>query len=421
MILRRAQQSELITGLEIGSTAIRLAVGHMVRGMNGKEDLQIIGMGEVPSDGVHRGVVSSIEETVSSLSNGLEQIERLIGVPIEHAWIGISGIHIFAEECKGVVAVAKADGEISEEDVDRAIDAARTVAVPLNYEILHVLPRRFNVDGQTGIKDPVGMTGTRLEADAHIIYGVAAHMKNITKAVHRAGLDIDDLVLSILSAGEVVVTSRQKDLGVAVVNIGGSTTSMVVYEEGDILHTAVLPLGSEHITNDIAIGLRTSIDIAERVKIQMGTCLLDAVSKKEKINLAEYGATDEEIVSRAYLAEIIEARVTELMEKVDEQLARIGRRARLPAGVVFLGGGAKIHGLRDVGKQILGVSASLGYPLFITSGQPRVNDIGFTSTVGLVRWGAEMRRRGVQPGHGPFGNVGKVIDKVQHFLKSLMP
>src|SRR3989338_9178585 len=229
------QFTELIVGIDIGSTAIRVAVGQPTMGMDGREEVQIIGLVEVPSEGIQKGAISSIEET-----------ERLIGVPIEHAWIGISGIHILSQQSKGVVAVAKSDGEISTEDVDRAIDAAKTVAVPLNYEILHVIPRTFHVDSQTGIQDPVGMTGIRLEVDTQIIYGLTAHMKNITKAVYRTGIDIDDLVLSILATGEIVTTPRQRELGASVVNIGSSTTSIVVYEGGDIVDTSVLPLGSEH-------------------------------------------------------------------------------------------------------------------------------------------------------------------------------
>src|SRR3989339_827490 len=201
-MLGKKPQSRLITGLDIGSTAIRLVVGKQQMGVNNRSDLQIVGLVEVPSEGVHKGVVTSIEEAVSSISSGLEKIERLIGIPVEHAWVGISGPHIRSQESKGVVAVAKPDGEIGHEDMERAIEASRAIATPLNYEVLHVIPRRYAVDGQTGIKDPAGMTGIRLEVDTQIIQGSSSHINNQTRSIYRTGIDIDDLVLGILAVGE---------------------------------------------------------------------------------------------------------------------------------------------------------------------------------------------------------------------------
>ena len=200
-MLKRKAQVELITGLDLGSHSVRLAVGKQTLLPGERENFQIIGLVEVPSEGIHKGVISSIEETVSAISHGLEKMEHLIGVPIEHAWVGVSGLQIVSQNSKGVVAVAKADGEIAAEDLERAIEASRAVATPLNYEILHVIPRMFTVDGQTGIKDPVGMTGVRLEVDTQIIEGQTSHIKNVTKAVYRTGIDIDDLVFSILAVG----------------------------------------------------------------------------------------------------------------------------------------------------------------------------------------------------------------------------
>ena len=410
---------ELVTGLDIGSTAIRIAVGQLTYGPHG-QDFQIIGAVEVPSEGVNKGVVSSIEECVSSVSNALEQVEHLVGVPIEHAWIGISGTHIDSQESRGVVAAAKSNGEISEEDVERAVEAARTVATPLNYEILHVLPRSFTVDGQTGIKDPIGMTGIRLEVETQIIQGVAQHIKNLTKAVYRTGIDIDDLVLSILAVGDAVVTSRQKELGVAVVNIGGSTTSLVIYEEGDIIHTAVLPIGSEHVTNDLAIGLRSSIDVAERVKIEYGNCMVKGLSRKEKIDLSTVGSEVEEQVELKYIAEIVAARMEEILEKVNDELSKVGRAGLLPAGVVFTGGGAKISGLIELTKESMGLPASLGYPMDLISVTEKVNDLSFSTAIGLVNWGVSMSGVG---GRKPrrLKSVDKVSGQVKNWFKSLIP
>lgn len=418
---KRKVQSEIITGIDIGSTAVRVAVGKIVNLNNSDSELQILAISEVNSEGVNKGNIASIEESVSAISHALEQAERMVGLPIEHAWVSISGTHINSQESKGVVAIAKSDGEIAEEDLERAVNAAKTVATPLNYEILHVLPKSFCVDGQTGIKDPVGMTGVRLEVDTKIIQGQASNIKNITKTVYRTGIDIDDLVFSILACGEAVVSQRQKDLGVVVVNIGGATTSLVVYEEGDIIHAKVLPVGSEHITNDLAIGLRTSIDVAEKLKIDYGHCVPQDINKKELIDLASVGADIKEEVSLRYVAEIIEARMEEILEKVDFELESIGRSGLLPAGVVFTGGGAKISGLIELAKNKLGLPASLGYSLDISGLSEKVGDLSFTTAVGLVKWGANLQSNFRNSIFKASRNVEKVGNKIKSWFKSLVP
>lgn len=418
---KRKVQSEIITGIDIGSTAVRVAVGKIVNLNNSDSELQILAISEVNSEGVNKGNIASIEESVSAISHALEQAERMVGLPIEHAWVSISGTHINSQESKGVVAIAKSDGEIAEEDLERAVNAAKTVATPLNYEILHVLSKSFCVDGQTGIKDPVGMTGVRLEVDTKIIQGQASNIKNITKTVYRTGIDIDDLVFSILACGEAVVSQRQKDLGVVVVNIGGATTSLVVYEEGDIIHAKVLPVGSEHITNDLAIGLRTSIDVAEKLKIDYGHCVPQDINKKELIDLASVGADIKEEVSLRYVAEIIEARMEEILEKVDFELESIGRSGLLPAGVVFTGGGAKISGLIELAKNKLGLPASLGYSLDISGLSEKVGDLSFTTAVGLVKWGANLQSNFRNSIFKASRNVEKVGNKIKSWFKSLVP
>ncbi|KKQ27629.1 MAG: Cell division protein ftsA [Candidatus Magasanikbacteria bacterium GW2011_GWC2_37_14] len=420
-MIKRKAHVELITGLDLGSTSVRLAVAKQVFVPGEKTSFQIVGLIEVPSEGIHKGVITSIEETVSAVSHSLEKMEQLIGVPIEHAWVGISGLQIISQNSKGVVAVAKADGEITAEDLERAIEASRAVATPLNYEILHVIPRAFVVDGQTGIKDPVGMTGVRLEVDTQIIEGQTSHIKNITKAVYRTGIDIDDLVFSVLSVGDLVTTPRQRDLGAIVVNIGGATTSLIVYEEGDIIHTAVLPIGGEHVTNDLAIGLRTSIEVAERVKIECGECYPGHLNKKEMIDLKMFGAELNEEVSRKYIAEIINARMEEILEKIETELNKIGRSSLLPAGVVFTGGGAKIFGLVDLAKDKLRLPATLGYPLDILSASEKINDLSFTTAIGLVRWGASMQAGMGRGGNAGLKSVEKVSAQVKGWFKSLIP
>ncbi len=417
-------QGNLISGLDIGSNFVRMVVGQLVEKDNQGEELQILGATEFPSEGVQKGVISSIEDVVSSVSACLERVERMVGVPIDSAWVGISGLHILSQTSKGVIAVSKANNEITEEDVGRAIEAARSIATPLNYEVLHVLPKNYTVDGQTGIKDPTSMTGVRLEVDTQIILGSSSQIKNLTKAVYRAGLDIEDLVLSVAATAETVVTKRQKELGVMVVNLGGATTSIAVFEEGQLIHTSIIPIGSQLITNDIAVGLRTSVDIAERVKIEYGDCRVDLTSKKDEIDLFDLGSGEHELAKKKYLSEIISARVEEILQKVDNELRKIQRSGLLPAGVMLTGGGAKLPGIVEMAKKVLRLPANLGYPINVISVTDKVNDLGFSTAVGLVKWGSQMQSSG---GYGKprsnnvFKGGGKAFDFLKKTFKSLIP
>lgn len=411
-------KADIITGLDIGSTTIRTVVGQK----NAPNDkLQILGIGEAPTEGVSKGVVTSIEDAVSSISASLEKAERMTGIPIEHAYVSINGTHVTSQEGHGVIAVAKADGEIKEEDVERAIEAAQTVAMPPNYEILHVIPRSFVVDSQHGVKDPVGMSGLRLEVNAQIIQGLSSQIKNLTKCVYRTGVDIDDLVLSVLASSESVLSKRQKELGVALLNIGGATTSLMVFEEGDVLHSKVIPIGAGHITNDIAIGLRTSIDIAEKVKLEYGTCLAREVDKRDEIDLAEIDAKEDSKVARKHVAEIIEARLEEIFKLVYEQVDKIDRNGLLPAGMVITGGGAKLPGVIEYAKKVFCLPASIGVPLDVISAIDRMNDPGFSTAVGLALWGARLKngkKRANLPG---FSSINEVTGKMKKWFQSLIP
>lgn len=423
--MKRTQN--LIAGLDIGSTTVRMAVGQLVPRNNGSNalELQILGAAESSSEGVHKGTISSIEDAVSSVSECLEKTERMVGVPVDSAWVGVSGMQILSQKSKGVVAVSKADNEISDEDVARALEAARVISTPLNYEVLHVLPRSFSVDGQAGIKDPVGMTSMRLEVDTQIIMVSSSQVKNLTKTVYRTGLEIDDLALSVIVTAEAVLTGRQKELGVAVVDVGGSTTSLAVFEGGDLIHLAIIPIGSENITNDVAIGLRTSIEVAERVKREFGHCLPEAVNKKDEIDLGELGAPQHELVKKYFLGEIIEARVDEIMQKINQELNRVQRSGLLPAGAVFVGGGAKLAGFVDVARRGLRLPATLGYPLNISSITEKVNDLGFVPAVSLVKWGADASRGGYVPkSKGIIGGglkAGAAMGQLKKLFKTLIP
>ncbi|MFA5047928.1 MAG: cell division protein FtsA [Patescibacteria group bacterium] len=416
-------KDNIITGLDIGSSSIRVVVGEINKG---DDKLKIIGAVEGPAQGIGKGVVVSAEDAISSISTALEKAERMIGQPIGHLWVGISGSHIITQESRGVVAVSKANGEIRTEDIDRAIEAAKTVATPPNYEILHVIPRSFTVDSQTGIKDPVGMTGIRLEVDTQIIQGLISQIKNLTNCIYRTGKDIDDLVFSVLATSESVLTHRQKDLGVVVINMGAATTSLAVFEEGDILHTAVLPIGSEYISKDIALGLRISIDTAEKIKIREGSCLAKEFKKQNEISYSEVGGPEEGGFYKKEVAEIIEARVEEIMERVDKELKKIGKSSMLPAGAVLTGGGAKLEGVAEVAKRTLRLPASLGYPQEMVSSLDKISDLSFATAVGLVLWGSQLQYKSGSshfrlPSMGNFGSIDKAIDKIKKVFKSLLP
>ncbi|MFH0857789.1 MAG: cell division protein FtsA, partial [Candidatus Magasanikbacteria bacterium] len=381
-MVRGKNQANYITALDIGSTAIRVAIGQILLDReHDHTNIQIIGAIEVPSIGMQKGNVTSIEDLVSSVSEALEKAERLVGFRVENIWVGISGADIISQTSKGVVAVAKSDGEITQDDIDRAVEAARTINPPLNYEVLHVVPRNFSVDGQTGIKDPIGMTGMRLEVETQMVHGLSSHLKNITKAIYRTSVEIDDLVLSILAVGDAVTTMRQKELGVVVVNIGGPSTNMIVYEGGDIIHTAVLPIGSDLVTNDLAIGLRTSVDVAEEVKKHFTENITKKLNMADTIDLSDFGAQESELISKQYISEIMSARFAEIFDKINDELSKVDRCGMLPAGVVLTGGGVKVPGIVDLAKNELKLPVTLGYPIGVGGMGEYINDLGYATSV----------------------------------------
>ncbi len=414
-------RTDLFTGLDIGSSAIRVVVA---QSQPGQEGLHILGAAEGPAEGIGKGTITSIEDAVSSISSTLEKVERMTGVPVEHATVSINGPHVVSQESHGIVAVAKADGEIKQNDVDRVIEAAQAVATPPNYEILHVVPRVYTVDNQHGVKDPVGMSGMRLEVDTQIIQGLTAQIKNLQKAVFRTGVNIDDLVLSVLASSLACTSKRQKELGVAVLNLGSTTASLMVFEEGEVMHTKIIPVGAGHITNDIAIGLRIGIDLAEKVKLEFGSAWPDDVQKREEFNLQEVGG-DEMVVSRRHVAEIIEARVEEIFKMVDRELQHIDRSGLLPAGVVVTGGGAKLPGLVEVGKREFRLPVSVGFPDGYTSAIDKVQDPAFTTALGLASWNAQSvgQGSGGMLGRIPvrLGAVNDTVDRMRKWFKGFLP
>jgi len=417
-------KDNVIAGLDIGSTSIRLVIGQKIVGPAGDE-LQIIGAVSGPTSGVGRGIVNSIEETTSSISAVLEKAERLVGVPISRVWVSINDPYIKCERSKGVVAVGRSDGEINENDVNRAIEAARALAVPVNYEILHVIPIKFGVDNQGDVKDPIGMNGIRLEVETLIVQGLSTQIKNLTKAIYRTGLEIEDLVIAPLAAAEAVLSTKQKELGVALINLGSSTTSLAVYEERNLIHTAILPIGAEHITADIAIGLRCPINLAERIKKEYGTASVDDIEKKDEVDVSQLVKEEEvnddiDIISRKYLAEIINARVEEIFDKVDGEFKRIDRSGMLPAGVIFVGGGAELDGLVEAAKKKLRLPAALGAAKNINVIIDKVRNPEFLTALGLVIWGSHTEGDN-QGGNNFRKSLGGILEKTKGLWNKIMP
>ncbi|MEK7172596.1 MAG: cell division protein FtsA [Patescibacteria group bacterium] len=418
-------RDNIVAGLDIGSTAIRLVVGQQAVNES-DEQLRVLGAITVPAEGISKGVVNSIEDTTSAISTCLEKAERLIGVPITRVWVGINGPNLKCEKSHGVVAVGRSDNEITEDDIERVIEAAQALASPPNYEVLHVIPVKFTVDNQEDIKDPLGMTGVRLEVETLIIQGLSTQIKNLTKAIYRAGLEIEDLVLSPLAAAEVVISHKQKELGAALINIGASTTSLTVFEEGELLLAAILPIGSEHITSDVAIGLRCPINLAERVKIEHGYACAEQFTKKDEINISDLAKEeniDDEtmVISKKYVAEIIEARVEEIFEKIDNELKKINRSGMLPAGIFLIGGGAKLHGLVDVAKNKLRLPVCVGVNKNVAATIDKVNDTTYLTALGLMVWGNKLNQGKHGTSRGAGNIFSNIIKKIKQRFSSLIP
>jgi len=412
-------KENVLCGLDIGSTKIRTII---VKKEYDSSQYLVVGVGESLSYGIRKGTMVDFEETVSSISESLEKAERMSGVQINHAVVSIGGTHISSQNSKGVIAVSRADGEVSSQDVERVIKAARAVSLPVNREILHIIPKNFIVDGQQGIKDPIGMNGMRLEVDAHIIEGGTHFIKNISRCTEQAGIEVDALVLSPLAAAKAILDKRQKELGVALVDIGGGTCGLAVFEEGDLIHSQILPVGAEHITNDLAIGLRTSIDTAERIKLDFGFANAAEVSEREEVNLSKVDSEEEGVVRKKEIAQIIEARAREIFVMVNKELKKIGKSGKLPAGVVFSGGGAKMPGLVDVAKRELKLPSQIGFPAGFKGMVDKIDDPAFATCCGLVIWGDEEVGTGESKGKSiNFDSFKNVFGKVRNWSQRFLP
>lgn len=413
-------RADVVVGLDVGTTTVRVLVGQLPEEPG--ERPQVIGVATEASSGLQRGVVTDVEETIRSVSAALDTAERMAGVPIDHATVSIGGAHLSSLNSRGVIAVSRADGEISEDDVARVIAAAQAISLPSNREILHVIPQHFIVDGQGGITDPRGMTGVRLEVDAHIIEGSAPFIRNLTKCVYQAGVTISDLVFAPLAAARAVLSKRQRELGVTLLDLGGGMTTLAVFEDNRLLHTAALPVGGMHVTNDIAIGLRSSIDVAERIKVEYGSAWPETVKKSQEIHLKNVSETEEDVaVSRRQVADIIEARFAEIFSLVNRQLRAIDRGGLLPAGVVLCGGGAKLPGVVDLAKKELRLPAQIGFPVSLASIVEQADDPAFAVATGLLLAAAESRQSRERSPLRALAAVGPTVAKLRGWFRTLLP
>ncbi len=375
-------KSELIVGLDVGTTKICAVVGEP--SANG---VDIVGIGTSPSTGLRKGVVVNIEQTVQSIKKALEEAELMAGCEIRSVYAGIAGSHIKGFNSHGVIAVK--GGEVDAKDVERVIDAAKAVAIPLDREVIHILPQEYIVDDQRGIIAPLGMAGVRLEVKVHIVTGAVTSAQNIVRSCHRSGLDVADIVLESLASSKAVLTDEEREIGVALVDLGGGTTDIAVFANDSIKHTGVLALGGANLTNDIAFGLRTPMVAAEKIKIKYGCALAEMVKQDETIEVSSVGGRDPRSLSRQVLAEICEPRMEEILALVDQELVRSGCKSMVGAGVVLTGGTALLEGVQELGEQIFNMPTRVGFPAHIGGLVDVVNSPMFATAVGLLLFGAE--------------------------------
>jgi cell division protein FtsA len=407
------RKENLMVGLDIGTTKICAIVGEIKDG--GRID--IIGIGSHASRGLRKGVVVNIESTVESIKKAVEEAELMAGVDIKAVYAGIAGGHIKGFNSRGVIAVK--DKEISKSDMDRVIDAARAVAIPLDREVLHILPQEFIIDNQDGIKEPLGMSGVRLEAEVHIVTGAVTSVQNIIKSCHRADLEVLDIVLEPLASGEAVLTQEEKDLGVAVVDVGGGTTDIAIFLDGSIRHTAVLAIGGNHLTNDIAVGLRTPSMEAEKIKKKYGCALTSLVMDDETIEVPSMGGRAPRVLSRQVLSEIIQPRAEEIFELVNREIRKTSYEEMIASGIVLTGGTAIMEGIPEVAEDILELPVRRGKPINIGGLVDIVNSPLYATGVGLVLYGAKGEGAGGTLKFTDENLFGRVLSRMKEWVGEL--
>jgi cell division protein FtsA len=409
------EREAVLVGIDVGTSTVRALIGEV----SGDGRLTVIGHGTVPASGLKKGAVVNIDQTVRSIVDAVERAERLSGWKIDRAFVGVGGPQVESLNSKGQVAVTGHDREVSREDINRAIEVARAVSIPSNREVLHVERRGFTVDGQEGVKDPLGMSALRLEVETHIVTAPATAVQNLTKCVAAAGVKIDELVVNALASAEAVLTETEKELGVAVADIGAGTIDLAMFSEGSPFHTAVLPVGGAFVTNDVAIGIKTSLTIAEELKIRHGTCDLGAVEGDEEISVAVLGEDAGRMVSRLELCQIIEARMRETFELIGAEMRSAGA-GMLPAGLILTGGAAQLSGIAELGRDVLQMPVRVAAPGGVAGLVDTLLTPAYSTSIGLLRWGAVILDEG-EPGRYESAPGGGILGRLRDVFRSIFP
>jgi cell division protein FtsA len=381
-----AKKESLIVGLDIGTTKICAVVGEVT-----SEGIDIVGIGTHPSVGLRKGVVVNIESTVESIKRAVEEAELMAGCEINAVYAGIAGGHIEGHNSHGVIAVK--NREVAQQDIDRVIDAAKAVAIPFDREVIHILPQEYIIDDQGGIQNPLGMSGVRMEAKVHIVTGAVTSAQNIVKCCNRAGLDVCDIVLESLASAESVLSREERQLGVALVDFGGGTSDLAIFSDHSIRHSSVLSLGGNNLTNDIAVGLRTPVEEAEKIKQRYGCALTAMIQKDETIQVPNVGGGKPRVLSRQILGDILEPRVEEVCSLLQRELMRTGYSDLVASGLVITGGSALLPGLAEMAEQIFNLPVRTGIPRQIGGLKDVVKNPMYATGVGLVLYGANSKPR----------------------------
>ncbi len=407
----KAPEKNLIVGLDIGTSKVVAIVGEV-----GQEDteLKIIGIGSHPSRGLKKGVVVNIESTVQSIQRAVEEAELMAGCQIHSAYTGIAGSHIQSMNSHGIVAIR--DTEVTEADIERVIDAAKAVAIPADQQILHILPQEFIIDGQEGIKEPIGMSGVRLEAKVHMVTGSVSAAQNITKCVRRCGLETDDIILEQLASSFSILTEDEKDLGVCIIDIGGGTTDIAVFTNGAIQHTAVIPIAGDQVTNDIAVALRTPTQHAEDIKVKYACALRQLTNLEDTIEVPGVGERQARRLSRQTLAEVVEPRYEELFTLIYAELQRSGFVDLIAAGIVLTGGSSKMEGLIELAEEVFHMPVRLGSPYNVTGMGDVVKNPIHATGVGLLHYGMQQHKDGAGH-HYVSSNKESIWDRMKSWFR----
>jgi cell division protein FtsA len=409
------EREAVLVGIDVGTSKVCTLIGEISR--DGR--LTIVGKGVVPASGLKKAVVVNIDQTVRSISGAVEHAERLSGWEIDRAFVGVGGQNVESQNSRGAVAVSGHQREVTREDIDRATEVARAVQIPSNREVLHVLPRGFIVDGQEGVKDPVGMSAIRLEIETHIVTASATAVRNLAKCVQAANVKIDELVANSLASAEAVLSDTEREVGVAVADIGAGTIDLALFLDGQAFKTAVLPIGGNNVTNDVAIGLRTSLQTADELKIQHGSCDLHEVDPHEMINVAMLGEPGGRSVSRMDVCRVIEARMREMFELLRAEILAAAP-GMLPAGVVLTGGASQLAGAAALGREVLGMPVRVEGPTEVSGLTDNILNPAYATAIGLLLWGARELASG-ESGRFESAPARGIAGRVWDWLRGLFP